>query len=315
MSDSHSRRIRALELLYDHKPTMDGTVPYFVDLLGEMPDDPTEDLWRDTLRFLHGKGLILFGEVAGFGTCSADLTDAGRAEVEQRRRRRANPAEMRSAAQRGILQYLYQKDPDGTTWTQVQGDDGVTLELEGSTLPKGIVGRVAEQLQKAGLIDGDGHAGELAGPLAARLTELGQQCIESGVSVEEFLHRQRQAQPGQVFHIGSISGSNMNWGDHVTQNATTSSGLIDDELRQLVQAIVQALPALGLKDTEAEAVRRDAEAIEDELQHPTPESQGIVRGMLNRTLNRIVGEGENQLALYLVATAKVLLRNIGWSVE
>ncbi|MFC3989619.1 hypothetical protein [Actinoplanes siamensis] len=315
VSDSHSRRIQALELLYDHAPENAGEIPHFVDLLGETLDDHAEDLWRGTLRLLDGQGLIKLAETMGFGGNAAYLTDAGRAEVEERRRRRANPAEMRSAAERGILQYLYQEDPHGTAWTQLRGDDGIKIHLEGSILPDSLVGRVAEQLKEAGLIEGGSYVAEFEGPLTARLTGLGQRCIESGVSVEEFLNKQRQAQPGHVFHIGTISGSNLNWGDHVTQNATTSSGLVGDELRQLVQAIVQALPVLGLPDEDAEAIRRDSEVIEGELQHQTPESKGIVRAMLNRNLNRILAEGENQLALYLVASAKVLLRNIGWDVE
>jgi hypothetical protein len=314
VSDSHSRRIQALELLYDHTSQNTGEIPNFVDLLGETPDEHTEDLWRGTLRLLHGQGLIHLAEAMGFGGTSAYLTDAGRAEVEERRRLRTNPAEMRSAAERGILQFLYRQDPNGTAWTQFRSDE-VQFVLEGLGLPDSLVGRVAEQLKEAGIIEGGSYVAELQGPLTARLTRLGQRCIESGVSVEEFLDQQRKAQPGPVFHIGSISGSNLNWGDHVTQNATTSTGLVGDELLQLVQAIVQALPVLGLSHEEAEAVRRDSKVIEGELQQQTPESKGIVRSMLNRTLNRILVEGENQLALYLVASAKVLLRNIGWDVE
>ena len=310
MSDSYNRRNRILELLYDN--AVEGI--HIADLLGGELTEQNEDLWRGTLRSLDRDGLIHLSETMGFGGTSAFINDEGLAYVEAWRKRRDNPAERREAASRGILQYLYQEDPDGTRWIQFRGDEGVQLVFEGVRLPDSLVGRVAEQLKEAGLLEGGSYVAELNGPLAARLTALGQKCVESGVSVDEFLHQQKP-QTGNTITIGSVHGSNLNWGDHVTQNATTTTGMVGDEIRLLGQAIVDALPALNLTDDQAAAVRRDAEIIEGELQRQTPESQGIVRSMMKRTLDTIQSEASNQLGVYLVTTAKQVLKNVGIDVE
>ena len=65
------------------------------------------------------------------------------------------------------------------------------------------------------------------------------------------------------------------------------------------------------REESADAVRRDAAVIEGELQRQTPESPGIVRSMMKRTLDTIQTEGSNQLAVYIVTTAKNLLSNVG----
>lgn len=306
MTTSDERRWQALEKLYDFT----GDTVDFVDIIGHQPDEHEGQHWRHTFRALDREGLInYYGTIDGGG--SVEITDPGRAKVEERRRLRVSPAEMRSGAERGILQYLHGEDRNGTTMTDLQGDDGLRVNLAGAILPSELIGRVAEDLKEAGLIEGGAYVAEYEGPFTARLTRLGIRCIESGKSVDEFLDQQKSGRPSHVVNIGTVSGGNLNWGDHVTQNATTTTGLVADEVRQLVQSIVQALPALGLSEESADAVRRDAAVIEGELQRQTPESPGIVRSMMKRTLDTIQTEGSNQLAVYLVTTAKNLLSNVG----
>jgi phosphatidylserine/phosphatidylglycerophosphate/cardiolipin synthase-like enzyme len=164
---------------------------------------------------------------------------------------------------------------------------------------------------EAGLIRGGKRVAEFQGPLTAQLTDLGRKCAESGRLVDEFLEQQQRNQPSQVFHFTGPASGNFNWGEHVTQNATTSNGMVADEVAQLVQAISAALPTLGLTDEQQAAVARDVQVIEGELQRQTAESPGIVKSMLRRTLDTIQQEGGSALGVYIVTTAKHVLGNAG----
>jgi hypothetical protein len=53
------------------------------------------------------------------------------------------------------------------------------------------------------------------------------------------------------------------------------------------------------------------QVIEGELQRQTPESPGIVKSMLRRTLDTIQQEGGTALGVYIVTTAKQVLANAG----
>jgi hypothetical protein len=183
VSESLNRRTRILELLYDHTPENAGELPAIVDLLGETPDSNTEDLLRGSLRALRGDGLIVLAETMGFEGTSAYLTDTGRVEVEAMRARRNDPAQRRAAAARGVLRFLYDRDQDGTGWTEVYEilyDDHSVFE--GIPLPDQVIRRAVEQLVSDGLIEPGSSAAEL-GPVTARLTREGQECVESGANV------------------------------------------------------------------------------------------------------------------------------------
>ncbi len=305
MSTSDERRWHILKTLYDST----AETVHFRDITGHELGDEGSRPWFLTLQTLDAEGLIHYHGTMDGG--SAEIADRGRGEVEERRRLLNDPAERRSGAERGLLQYLYQQDSNGERGSDLRGETRLRIDLAGEILPDDFVGRVAEELKEAGLIEGAKYVAEVEGPLSARLTKLGRKCYESGLGADEFMQRQQRGRPSHQVNIGTMSGGNVNWGDHVTQNATTNTGLVADEIRQLVQAITEALPALNLDDEARAAVARDLEVVEGELQNQTPESRGIVQAAMMRTFDAIQGEGANQLAVYLVTTAKHVLSNVG----
>ncbi|TDC81265.1 hypothetical protein E1193_15240 [Micromonospora sp. KC606] len=311
MTGSQARRVKLLDWLYDYP----GDVAGIVDFLGQEPDELTENLWRGTLRALDKDGLIRLAETMGFAGTSAFITDGGRAEVEARRARRENPALRRAAAANGLLRWLYEQDPYGESWSQIDQIESTDYAVfEGGQLPAQLFRRVADHLHGEGLLVAGSYVAEFDGPLTAQLTRRGQECVEIGADVAEYLNRTKE-QPTNVTHFhGPVSGSNVSWASaHVTQTATTT-GIASDELGVLLRAIAEALPVLGLSNEQAAAVQRNAEIIEGELQQSDPDKH-VVKTMLMRTADTIVGAGNSALGLVLTGYAKELMKKAGISIE
>ncbi|WP_248294903.1 hypothetical protein [Actinoplanes sp. TBRC 11911] len=318
MPETFNRQLMLLELLYENPIGADGSVPAVVSLFKERPSDDELHSNVMTLRALRDDGLVELFEAMGFDGDSAFLTDDGRLAVERIRAKRTNPGARRSAAENGLLIYLHRQDPNGVGWTRVAdflaADDSMFL---GVRLPEDLVYRVAEQLVRVGLVQEGITVAELGGaPLTVRLTRDGRECAESDDDVKDFLgHRDRPA-PSQNFTINATSGNAFNWGANVSQSVTTTTatGLAGDELKALIQAILEAVPALGLTEEGRREVTASAQAVEGELVRAEPD-QGIVRTHLRRILEAVNAEVGSQLGQLLAAQIKLLMAAMGSPID
>ncbi|MFI2708925.1 hypothetical protein ACH495_02180 [Micromonospora sp. NPDC018662] len=310
MTGSQVRRAQLLDWLYDYP----GDVASIVEFLGQEPDQLAQNLWRGTLRALDEEGLIRLAETMGFDGISAFITEAGRADVEARRARREDPARRRAAAATGLLLFLYEKDPYREFWCEIDRIESTNYALfEGGRLPGQLFRRLADDLHAEGLIVRR-HPTKDDRPLTAQLTRKGQECVEAGGDVAAYLNRGKE-QAANITHFhGPVSGSNVSWAsERVTQTATTT-GIASEELVALIHAITEALPVLGLSGEQAAAVQHNAEVIEGELQRSQPDKH-IVRTMLMRTVDTIVGAGNSALGLVLTGYAKELMQRAGVPTE
>ncbi|MGN9763770.1 hypothetical protein ACTMS2_01190 [Micromonospora sp. SD12] len=309
MTSSQVRRAQLLDWLYDYP----GDVASIVEFLGQEPDELAQNLWRGTLRALDEEGLIRLAESMGFDGISAFITDAGRTDVEARRARRDDPARRRAAAATGLLRWLYEKDPYGEFWCETDRIESTDYAMfEGDRLPRRLFRTVVDHLHAEGLLVRRYPTNDR--PLTAQLTRKGQECVEAGGDVAAYVNRGKE-QPANITHFhGPVSGSNVSWAsERVTQTATTT-GIASDELAALIQAITEALPVLGLSGEQAAAVQHNAEVIEGELQRSQPDKH-IVRTMLMRTVDTIVGAGNSALGLVLTGYAKELMQRAGVPIE
>jgi hypothetical protein len=322
-----------MDWLYDRSAFRPGEVFSVVEFLRDPLsfvvvadiDDRTEYLWRGTLRALNNEGSIMLSESMDFAGTSAMITDQGRTEVEARRareaaerqaqqRRRADPVLRRAAAVNGLLRWLYDQDTDATQRLHI--DQVLTSEhamFEGERLPEAMIRRAAQHLQDNELICGDSGVAEIEGPITAQITPLGQDCVESGGNVADYLRRKTERAANITNFHGTVSG-NVSWDStHVTQTATTT-GLAGDEIGVLVRAIAEAIPALGLPDEQAATVRDSVDVIEGELAHSDPDRH-ILKMMMRRTLEALTGATSGTLGLLLTGYAKQLMRNAGIPIE
>jgi hypothetical protein len=188
--------------------------------------------------------------------------------------------------------------------------------LENERLPEEIFINQAQRLHDLGLVEGGSYTASFNGPLTARLTPEGQDLVESGRTVEDYMSDQKRQRATNETHFhGPVSG-NVSWSsNHVSQTVqSTSTGLAADEIANLVRAIVEALPALNLSEEAQREVTTSAQVLEGELERAEPDQQ-LVRTYMQRIRDAIVTEAGSSLGQVLVAHTKMFMALIGAPIE
>lgn len=302
------RRLQLMERLHDHIRPEGRQFTRLSELVGEFVDDQDGSRWMGTVHGLAGDGLITFHNVLVPSDWMLEITAQGRAWVEALRAERANPVARRRAAASGVLTILSESDPDGTSWTPANNIVERGVSLSGERLPDEVIRRTIAFLLKAGLVGGAGDSLEHTGPSNVRLTEPGQECVESGLGVDEFLERGRKQEPTvQNVFSGQFTESNIAAGSSNFTQTLSASGLVADELASLLQAIMQALPALNLSSDQEAVIARNVDAVRGELREAKPD-EGVVKTMMRRTADGLgtaaaaaLGVGLNLLVKYEMA--------------
>jgi hypothetical protein len=196
-----------------------------------------------------------------------------------------------------LLQWLYDR------W-QENGDTGVQLFnffldsrsiFEGELFTADDVALTALFLRDRGLIDGTGAA-EKPGLLIAGINSSGIDCVENFEgSVSKYLNREQPVSYQTNFY-GAVTGNQLAWGDH-NQQTIEHKGFDAEGVSRLVQAIVEALPVLGLVESDATEVKNLAASARAEAEKERPD-RNWVRSTLQR-LSSLIGKATD-VALAIV---------------
>jgi hypothetical protein len=309
VTDTEIKSIQFLDWLYDYRPDQSGGMAPVIEFVGE-PDEREQSVWRGIFRKLNDDGLITFSDAMGFDGYHAMIAGPGRAEIEARRARRSHAGLRRSAARDAVVRWLYARPGyEAADLKPMLSDTTCYFEcfpFERSELDAALV-----YLADKGIATGIRLSRALL--TRPRLTDKGEDCVEQfGGSVRDYVRRGEMSgtQHTVNFH-GPVSGSNVAWDNQtVTQTATTTSGVVGEELAVLVRAIVEAIPAMGLSEEDANGVQRNAAIIEGELAADQPD-QGVVKRVMGRMLDTVGGVTDSALAQVLTAYAKEFLKSQG----
>ncbi|MFF7459608.1 hypothetical protein [Kitasatospora sp. NPDC008115] len=230
--------------------------------------------------------LLLYCEEAGvlssrgstYGGPSANLTPAGTSWVEERRRRREDPAARVAAARTGLLTWMWHRKHDGTRMPVVAHVLEAPQSLfEGIRLTASDINRAAGHLQAKGMIKGTtpGWGGD--GPLRAEITAEGEDCVENYDADLAAYERRNNGGGTTNFHIGTNTGNIAANSREVTQTATTNQGINPSDLVLLARSLRQAAPVLGLPEGDAEEFADIATRIENEASTDNPDPGRIRR--------------------------------------
>jgi hypothetical protein len=229
------------------------------------------------VRDLRVRGLV--EDQSAMGDPCASLTPAGLRFVQQFRKQRQDPIRRAVAARNGLLRYLYEQDLRGVHMPITGG----ILETEhgsfmGDEFTPTEIDRAAEYLYAKGLIKGI-RAAQARGPIRARITSNGQDCMEQrGGDVGEYL--QSAHGTSITTHIGTLhsSGALAVGSTNVNQtvNINDVPAIID-----MIGVLLEALPRLGLPPHGEAAVRAELIEVRDELETVEPRRDRI-RGALTR---------------------------------
>jgi hypothetical protein len=186
----------------------------------------------------------------GFPTVA--LTPAGITHLKSRRATWANPVYRNRAARNAVLSWLYdQRDhPQGYVPVQNFLRDSRSID-SGYFFSSNDLEAAGSYLVEQGLIRGT-NIDQLQGPGLARITARGMDCIEEGGNVSDYLKHSATGGSNITFN-GPVAATNIA-GDNARQYAV-SHGITTTEVRDLMQAIIEAVPELGLPSAQASEIR------------------------------------------------------------
>ncbi|MEV7629386.1 hypothetical protein [Actinoplanes sp. NPDC089786] len=312
MVETNLRRIRVLDALYDFTLDATGTMPSVLDVieLDELTPE-SEPVWRDLFRDLDRAGLIKLAESMGFEGTSMVITHAGRVDVESRRARRNDPIRRNVAARDAVIRWLHGRPNHEAPDVHPISQNPAFL-FEGLPISTEDLDAAVGYLESVGLITGfKVWGGVIARPRLT--TPQGIDCAEQfGGSVSNYLRHQAGNNGAQntVTFNGPVSG-NVAWdSQHVTQTASTNSGLAADELKNMLRAIQDALPVLNLPSVQENEVRANLESIDGELASSTPDASKV-KTFMSRALTGLGAAANSSLATVLTASATELMSNMG----
>jgi hypothetical protein len=296
-------RVQLLDWLYDFRPDNPGEYATIVDFLD--PDVRTDGhqhlLWLGVVRDLESDGLVMNASGMGFEGLSAMITATGRQDVEARRIRRADRAQRNMTVRNAVIRYVYASSPAQNLTPMLDNH-----YFEGDRLTQRDLDDALRYLLDKQLVHGADIAEEIL--VNIELTDRGIDCAEHfGGSVNDFLSRARSG--GTQINIHGDNYGPMAWdSQQITQTVTTTAtGTAGDELTVLVRAIREALPVLDMQETDRSKVESHLRTVEEELESEEPE-QGVVAGLLKRTMATIGAVADSSLALLLTAWATDLMQ-------
>ncbi|MFA3877069.1 hypothetical protein ABS735_25880 [Streptomyces sp. MMCC 100] len=227
------------------------------------------------LQYCKSRGL-LDDRYSTYGDPAANLTPRGIQWMEERKRRRADPAARVDAARRGLLVWLWQRRHEGTAMPAVADVRQAPQSLfEGERLTAREIDRAAGYLHSRGLINGYVLASG-DGPAQAEITAEGENCVENyGGDIGAY--ERRNSGGNTTFNIGSNTGNIAANSRDFTLNATTNNGVNLADVVMLARALRQAAPILDLPEDDAAEFTQLANRMEEEAGSDNPDPGRLQR--------------------------------------
>jgi hypothetical protein len=244
----------------------------------------------------------LINEHSGLSRTVGTLTLSGIRYVNAQRARRNDPVQRRTAARDGLLRWLHEQDPDGDGWTDTEQvlTSGHSW-FEGSRLTADEIYRAAEYLKRNGLIDGI-EVAEFRGPVKCQITFDGQECMERGGNVANYIGGRRTA-TSITTSIGTINNSGaMAIGS--TDNTQHVSANVDPTvMAAFVQMLLRELPNLQLGTDREAAASTALVEVQREVAQANPDG-GRVTQAFGRFAGYVGDAGKPVLTALLMLIAQ-----------
>jgi hypothetical protein len=305
LTPSEVSHIRLLDWIYDETagdyasgiPSVRG----FADK-EELPPDSVDH----EARALERRGLLRFGPARLGGVGTVYLTDEGRRDVEERKRRREEPGLRRRACRDAFLDWLDSQPGSSTNTVPVDGflrDNRSTWEGEPFDVPDVEV--ATAYLRDRGLVSGV-EVEEFGGPIRASITAAGVDCVEAGGSVADYLNRGQLAGTTITTHFHGPVPGQVGIGNTIHQ--TQYQGLDVETLNRLLLDVREA--AEQVDPGEAQYLLTYADTIQAEVTAESPNSAVII-GSGERLKQIATKAGDVGLVASVTALVNFLLRAFG----
>lgn len=199
------------------------------------------------------------------------LTDDGTARVQKSLRAWNDRIFRDRAARNAFLAFVYRVGEGGAMILSRDFFNSPLSAVDGHFFTWDDIAAASRYLQDKKLV----RVNEFA---LTQLTGRGYDCIEQGGDVTEYLNRRE----GNTYNFGNITG-NVSTGDvgsgNISQAANITQGFDADQLRMLMDAVVQALPVLALEMQDREAAQDVADQVILEVKQGQSDRSRLSRAM------------------------------------
>jgi hypothetical protein len=276
--------------------------------LADLHDDLPAVHLVPAVRLLEHEGLIDVIWGPEYSDPSAALTASGLQKLQDVERRWRQRSWREPAARDAVMNWIYEAEEGVPTgYLPITGFFRHRRSVvDGFMFSVDDVDRASAYLAEQGLIEGL-TVDQLRGPVQVRLTASGIDCMEKGLSVADYLDRRTGGTTNNFF--GNISGSNLAWGDHATQHSTVN-GVDAEGLKTLVDAVLHALPVMGLASPDQQAAEAAAADLAAEARAESPNPSRVHR-VLRRLGAVLSNAGEQALSVVLKAAIDHVAASVG----
>ena len=248
---------------------------------------------EDVLRTLESRGYVQLHWLNPTPALpGATLTQSGAVHAESGYKRWRSRVFRDRAARNALLAWLHDEGTQNDPMPLPGFLRDPRSAIDGHFFAAADRDAAAIYLYQKRLIDGD-FIEEQRCPYIAWLTADGIDCMERGGNVAEYL---APRSGGVTYNLNApVSGTNVIVGDHGTIN-----GIDADSLRVLMQAIIEALPGLGLDTHDQKAVTDTTDQIVSDIEQHQPDQQRL-RAALRKVGDLLTRAANQALAAVLSA--------------
>jgi hypothetical protein len=258
------------------------------------------------VQYAKGKGVVDDSRNT-MGMACALLTPYGFEVIEQRRRRIASPVARAVAARRGLLCWMWHQQNEGVRQPVLEKVLQAPESLfEGTRLTDKEIDLAAAHLQAKSLISGPKPPWGRKGPIRAKITAEGEDCVENFDGDPAAYGRHHGGTTYNTFlpnAQGVIVGEQQNF----TQNNT--AGIDPSAFVQLAGYVGQISSTLGMPQPQREELERAALELHAEATADAPQGSRL-REVATRVRDALVSAGTTMAAQVGVQMAEQALQSL-----
>lgn len=309
VTPQQSERFRVLDWIYD----ADTDPPQLTELsplLAELPHEQRQRLMV-LFRSLDSEGLIRLHESMGWEGSSCSIMPEGRQAVEELRQLRGDTLARRKAARDAFLRWLYGVKASGVHAAQLSRfSDSPFSTFYGHAFTDTEVTDAQQWLHDQGLISGQAAwGGQIPRP---SITTLGETVAESGQSVNDWAIPTPAKDLGNTTNI-TIADSPNAQVSHMSPGSIQQIEFGQGSRQKVLavsEALIQAVPVLGLDDLAAAQAREIAEQLQAVVVERDPD-RGVLRQLLDQARTIAVSGTGSAVGNAVVALVEHAITAIG----
>lgn len=212
------------------------------------------------------------------------------------------------------MHWLEEQGQRGSSWKQIGPAIG-RLFFFGEAFTREDLFLAAQRLAEAGLVKGANIGAGIPGFGQAEMRSLGYECVESGLTIDEFLQSRQKPESKVHYELsGQFPGANISAGGTNFSQHLSTTGPAADNLKIVLDAVLESLSVMGLPAGRAVEVQQGADAARGEIEKAERDDVAL-RSAGSRLVEALTDGVKSATASSLLLLFKVEMARLGVPIE